>query len=149
MGSPHPETLALEANGDIITFTDDDALPFPEWLEEIVKTFTGGDSIIGVTGLALPLWQEESMNWFPEEFYWMIGCTAFSKLTEVEEVRNAWGANMSFTKEAFISCLLKCYLQALNCKRVFSSHIDVTPYRADSVACYSHTLQKSVWVSLN
>ncbi len=102
--SPSRNLGIKEAKGDIITFTDDDALPFPEWLEEIVKTFAGDDSVISVTGLALPLWQEESMNWFPEEFYWVIGCTAFSKLTEVEEVRNAWGANMSFAKEAFALC---------------------------------------------
>ena len=31
----------------------------------------------------------------------MIGCTAFSGLTEMADVRNVWGANMSFAKEAF------------------------------------------------
>jgi GT2 family glycosyltransferase len=89
------------AQGDIITFLDDDAIPFPDWLANIVKTFLADDSIIGVTGVASPLWRDEALTWFPEEFYWMIGCTAWSNLTETTEVRNVWGANMSFTRDAF------------------------------------------------
>ena len=88
------------AKGDIITFLDDDAIPFPEWLSNIVNTFTEDASVIGVTGVASPLWRDEALAWFPEEFYWMIGCTAWSHLTEITEVRNLWGANMSFTREA-------------------------------------------------
>ena len=90
-----------EAKGYIITFLDDDAIPFPEWLSTIVNTFTEDGSVIGVTGVASPLWKDEALTWFPEELYWMIGCTAWSNLTEITEVRNVWGANMSFTREAF------------------------------------------------
>ena len=90
-----------KARGEIITFIDDDALPFPEWLEEIVKTFAGEDSVLGVTGFAFPLWEDESLKWFPEEFYWIIGCSAWCELTKMKEVRNVWGANMSFAKEDF------------------------------------------------
>ncbi len=99
--SPARNLGIKKARGDIIAFIDDDALPFPEWLEEIVKTFAGEDSIIGVTGFAFPLWKDESLKWFPEEFYWIFGCSAWCGLTEMKEVRNAWGANMSFAKEAF------------------------------------------------
>lgn len=88
------------AKGDIITFLDDDAIPFPDWLANIVKTFSEDNSVIGVTGVASPLWRDEAPTWFPEEFYWMIGCTAWSHLTETTEVRNVWGANMSFTRGA-------------------------------------------------
>ncbi len=101
--SPARNMGIKEAQGDIVAFIDDDALPFPDWLEEIVRTFTEEDSVVGVTGFALPMWEAESMNWFPEEFYWIFGCSAFSGLTEMKEVRNAWGANMSFVKEAFAS----------------------------------------------
>ena len=31
----------------------------------------------------------------------MIGCTSWSEFDDVREVRNAWGANMAFTREAF------------------------------------------------
>lgn len=94
----------LNAKGDIIGFVDDDVVLFPNWAEEVVKSFDD-DSIIGVTGPALPLWEDEkSMSWFPEEFYWIISCTAWFDCNEKREVRNAWGMNMAFKKEAFELC---------------------------------------------
>jgi len=93
-----------EAKGDIIAFVDDDALPFPDWAEEMVKTYNDG-SIIGVTGPAFPLWEDESVaSWFPEEFYWIFSCTAWCDLKGLQEVRNVWGMNMSFKREAFERC---------------------------------------------
>lgn len=88
------------AQGDIIAFIDDDALPFPDWAEEMVRTYEG-DSVMAVTGPALPLWEDESMAWLPDEFYWLIGCTAWCDWDEQREVRNIWGMNMSFRREAF------------------------------------------------
>ncbi|MFC1904349.1 glycosyltransferase family 2 protein [Chloroflexota bacterium] len=93
------------AKGSIISFIDDDALPFPDWAEKMVKTYDN-DSIIGVTGPAFPLWEEESMAWFPEEFHWLISCTAWADWSELTEVRNVWGMNMSFRREAFEQCRL-------------------------------------------
>ena len=89
-----------EAKGDIIAFVDDDVVLFQNWAKEMMKAYED-DSIIGVTGPALPLWENESMSWFPEEFFWIISCTAWSGWKRVIEVRNAWGMNMSFRKEAF------------------------------------------------
>ena len=43
------------STGDIIGFTDDDALLFPDWAEQIVKALED-DQAIGVTGSAFPLW---------------------------------------------------------------------------------------------
>lgn len=92
-----------EAKGDIIAFVDDDVVLFPEWAEELVRAYDDGN-IIGVTGPALPLWEDKSMAWFPKEFYWIISCTAWCNWSEVTEVRNAWGMNMSFRAEAFQEC---------------------------------------------
>lgn len=92
-----------EAKGHIIAFIDDDALPFRDWAEEMVKTYED-DSVIGATGPALPLWEDKSMTWFPQEFYWIIGCTAWYASSEtkgITPVRNVWGMNMSFRREAF------------------------------------------------
>ncbi|HEY40753.1 MAG TPA: glycosyltransferase [Dehalococcoidia bacterium] len=89
-----------QAKGDIIAFVDDDTVLFDNWAEQVVMAYAD-DSIIGVTGPALPLWEDESMSWFPEELYWVISCTAWSGWNEVREVRNAWGMNMSFRREAF------------------------------------------------
>jgi GT2 family glycosyltransferase len=93
--------LALaHAKGEIIGFLDDDVLLFPEWAEETVKTFDDS-SFVGATGPALPLWEDSRMHWLPEEFYWLISCTAWTGWQEMTEARSAWGANMSFRREAF------------------------------------------------
>lgn len=88
------------AKGDIIAFIDDDALPFPDWAEVILKTYTEDSSVIGVTGPILPLWEEESMKWFPREFYWIFSCTYWD-MTAITEVRSGYGTNLSFRREAF------------------------------------------------
>jgi len=98
--SPARNLGVKHSSGDIIAFVDDDVVLFPDWAEEMVKTYHD-DSIIGVTGPAFPLWEDESMSWLPEEFYWIISCTAFLGLNEFKPVRCAGGMNMSFRKEAF------------------------------------------------
>lgn len=89
------------ARGDIVAFTDDDAVLFPNWAEEVVLTFKKDNRIIGVTGPVLPLWEDPSLDWFPEEFYWMIGCSGWTGLKVFCETDYAWGVNMSFRREAF------------------------------------------------
>jgi glycosyltransferase involved in cell wall biosynthesis len=86
--------------GDIISFTDDDALLFPDWAEQTVKALEN-DQAIGVTGSAIPLWEDESLKWLPEEFYWLVSCIAWTGWTETRVVRGAFGANMAFRREAF------------------------------------------------
>ena len=81
-----------ESNGNIIAFIDDDAFPCPEY---------GDDSIIGVTGPSIPLWENDNLAWVPEEFYWIIGASGYKEWTENREVRNVSGTNMSFKREAF------------------------------------------------
>ncbi|MCJ7645815.1 glycosyltransferase [bacterium] len=92
-----------EAQGDIVAFVDDDVVLFPDWAEEMVKTYED-EAIIGVTGPGFPLWEDESMSWLPEEFYWLISCAAFTGWSKLKAVRSAWGMNMSFRKEAFDYC---------------------------------------------
>jgi glycosyltransferase involved in cell wall biosynthesis len=94
-------TGVRHARGDIIAFIDDDAVPSTTWAEEIVKTFVEHTDIIGVSGPVLPLFEDPSLKWFPEEFYWMIGCTAWKGLKEKADLEYAWGVNMAFRKEAF------------------------------------------------
>ena len=103
-GSYPSRNLAIgQAKGDIIAFVDDDALLFPDWVEETVKTYAQDSSVIGVTGPILPLWEEESMSWFPRELYWIFSCTYWD-VAEKTEVRNGYCTNLSFRREAFSSC---------------------------------------------
>jgi len=93
----------MQACGNILAFVDDDALLFPHWAEEIVKTYEEDGSIIGIAGPILPLWQDEPKDWFPREFYWIFSCTYWD-WTEKVEVRNGYLTNMSFRREAFDLC---------------------------------------------
>jgi len=91
-----------KSRGDIIAFIDDDAVLFPNWAEELLKTFNLHDTVVGVTGPALPLWKDGSLSWFPKEFYWIIGCSEWKELeNSVCEVEYAWGVNMAFRKSVF------------------------------------------------
>jgi glycosyltransferase involved in cell wall biosynthesis len=103
-GSYPSRNLAIgEARGDIIAFVDDDALPFPNWVEQTVKVYDEDSSVAGVTGPILPLWQDKSMKWFPRELYWIFSCT-YREVAGRTEVRNGFCTNLSFRREAFDSC---------------------------------------------
>ncbi len=90
----------VSAKGGIIAFVDDDAVLFPEWAEEMIKSYED-ETIIGVTGPALPLWEDPSMAWFPEEFHWIVSCTSWFECSEISDVRNVWLENASFRRQAF------------------------------------------------
>ena len=103
-GSYSSRNLGIKhAQGDILAFIDDDALLVPDWAEETAKTYAVDSSIIGLTGPILPLWERESMAWFPKELYWIFSCTYWD-WTEKTQVRNGYGTNISFRREAFDSC---------------------------------------------
>jgi glucosyl-dolichyl phosphate glucuronosyltransferase len=103
-GLSSARNLGIEqADGEIIAFVDDDALLLPGWAEETAKTYAADASIIGLTGPILPLWEDESTAWFPREFYWIFSCTYWD-WTEPTEVRNGYGTNISFLREAFNRC---------------------------------------------
>jgi len=103
-GSYQSRNLGIgQARGEIIAFIDDDALPFPNWAEETARTYAEDSSIIGLTGPILPLWELDSIAWFPIEFYWIFSCTYWD-WTDKREVRNGYCTNLSFRREAFDSC---------------------------------------------
>lgn len=105
MGASSARNIGIEhARGDILAFVDDDVVLFPNWAEELVKTYIQDDSIIGVTGPAFPLWEGVPVKWFPEEFYWIIGSSNWCNWSHITEVRNCWGMNMSFKRRGIDLC---------------------------------------------
>lgn len=88
------------ANGDIIAFVDDDAVLTDKWAEAVVDSFNDSN-VIGATGPAIPLWEDKNMEWLPREFWWLTACTGWFDTSQKHLVRNAWGMNMAFRKEAF------------------------------------------------
>jgi len=89
------------ASGDIIALTDDDAKPKEDWVESLVDMYKKYDAI-AAGGRIDPDWVSGKADYIPEEFYWLIGATHRGFADEEGEVRNTFGANLSFTKEAFM-----------------------------------------------
>ena len=95
--------LGIErATGDIIAFLDDDAVPFPDWAQELVNTYLSHPEAVGVTGPAVPAWQGPNLEWLPTEFHWLVSSTGWfpeRKDDEVRVVRNGWGMNLSMRRD--------------------------------------------------
>jgi hypothetical protein len=47
------------------------------------------------------MWLGSHPAWFPEEFYWVVGCTYLGMPNASAPVRNLLGCNMSFRREVF------------------------------------------------
>lgn len=85
------------ATGAIVAFTDDDAIPDPDWIEQLLHGYTS-DQIAGVGGTIEPLWEGGRPAWFPSEFDWVVGCTYRGMPTHDAPIRNLIGCNMSFRR---------------------------------------------------
>jgi GT2 family glycosyltransferase len=88
------------ASGDVIAFIDDDAIADEQWLENLVVNYDDA-SVSGVGGLITPLWKGKQPIWFPEELFWIVGCSYKGLPEEKSVVRNLIGCNMSFRKSVF------------------------------------------------
>jgi glucosyl-dolichyl phosphate glucuronosyltransferase len=88
------------ATGDVIAFLDDDAVATSDWLARLLAGYWD-ESILGVGGAILPLWEGTQPAWFPQEFLWVIGCTYRGMPQRAARVRNLIGTNMSFRRSVF------------------------------------------------
>lgn len=89
------------AQGDVVTFFDDDALADKEWIACLVETYNQTGAV-AVGGKILPIWLSGKPDYLPEELYWLVGITHRGFAEEkVTEVRDTFGPNMSFRKEVF------------------------------------------------
>jgi glycosyltransferase involved in cell wall biosynthesis len=87
------------ASGDVVAFLDDDAVASPKWLELFAEAYRA-DDVLGVGGAIEPDWEHGRPRWYPREFDWTLGCSYVGLPTEVHEVRNLIGCNMSFRRDA-------------------------------------------------
>jgi O-antigen biosynthesis protein len=85
------------AHGDIVAFLDDDAYAEPQWLENLVRPFED-QRVAGVGGWATPHWPGEEPRWFPETFYWVLGCSYAGLPPDLMKIRNPIGSNMALRK---------------------------------------------------
>jgi glycosyltransferase involved in cell wall biosynthesis len=93
---------AEQASGKVVAMIDDDATAEPDWVENLVDIYRQTDAI-AVGGHVAPDWMTEKPDFFPEEFYWLVGCDEREFAEHMEEVRNTYGSNISFKRDVFLS----------------------------------------------
>lgn len=95
---------AEAATGDIVVFTDDDVLAQEGWLSALLDVYRSQDAV-GVGGHVVPIWPAGNPGFLPPEFYWLVGVTHPNFVEEdgVQPVRNTFGCNISFRRDAFLA----------------------------------------------
>lgn len=95
---------ARAASGDIVVFTDDDVVVRSGWIEALVAVYEA-ETPTGVGGHVEPIWPGDTPGHLPPEFYWLVGVThpGFVETAETQRVRNTFGCNISFDREAFLA----------------------------------------------
>ncbi len=88
------------ACGTYIACLDDDATAEPGWLETLSMCCTD-PMVLGAGGTVKPQWEGTPPRWFPEEFYWVLGCSYQTVPTHPVEVRNLWAGCMCVRREVF------------------------------------------------
>jgi glucosyl-dolichyl phosphate glucuronosyltransferase len=88
------------AQGTFIAFLDDDAIAEPDWLERLTTSCNKPD-VLGVGGAVEPLWVGKHPEWFPKEFYWVVGCSYQGLPNVLTAVRNPYGGCTCIKREVF------------------------------------------------
>jgi len=102
-GISYSRTKGTElASGEVVAFIDDDATANPDWIQRLIDVYESTDAI-AVGGDVRPDWQTEKPDFFPAEFYWLVGCVEPGFADDGEEVRNTYGSNISYRREAFLA----------------------------------------------
>jgi len=89
------------ASGEIVAFIDDDGVAEPDWIEHHVATYEETEAV-AVGGYVAPEWVTSKPVFFPEEFYWLVGCTERGFAEDGEEIRNGYGSNVSYRRSVFL-----------------------------------------------
>jgi len=89
------------ASGEIVAFIDDDGVAEPDWIEHHVAVYEETEAV-AVGGYVAPEWVGEKPAFFPEEFYWLVGCTERGFAEDGEEIRNGYGSNVSYRRSVFL-----------------------------------------------
>ncbi len=101
-GISYSRTKGAElASGEIVAFIDDDGVAEEDWIETHVEAYRDTDAV-AVAGYVAPNWVSEKPAFFPEEFYWLVGCTERGFAEDGEEIRNGYGSNVSYKRDVFL-----------------------------------------------
>ncbi|MFC7129444.1 glucosyl-dolichyl phosphate glucuronosyltransferase [Haloferax chudinovii] len=102
-GISYSRTKGAEiASGEIVAMIDDDATAEPDWIEKLIQTYEETPEAVAVGGHVVPDWVAQKPDFFPEEFYWLVGCDERGFGEHMEEIRNTYGSNISFKRDIFL-----------------------------------------------
>ncbi len=88
------------AQGSLVAFLDDDAMAEPDWLARLCRCCED-PQVMGTGGTVEPYWLSKQPGWFPEEFYWTLGCTYQQRPEQPIIVRNPFGGCTCYRRELF------------------------------------------------
>ena len=102
---------AIEAKGEILTFTDDDIFADPRWLEAIAECFQEPEIVL-VGGKILPKWEGLAPEWInifqkKSEYGWHNGYLSlldFGDHPSEVPAKYIWGCNFSIRKSVLFEC---------------------------------------------
>lgn len=95
-------TGVARSTGDVVAFLDDDAFADSQWLERLTAPMAD-PQIAGAGGWIVPEWESGSAPWFPETFYWILGCSYAGLPLDKATIRNPIGASMAMRRKVFSS----------------------------------------------
>jgi GT2 family glycosyltransferase len=90
------------STGDVIAFLDDDAYADTTWLEHMLQPFDYAN-VAGVGGWIEPHFDGDIPAWFPQTFYWILGCSYSGLPASGSDIRNPIGASMAMRRAVFES----------------------------------------------
>jgi GT2 family glycosyltransferase len=88
------------AQGTLVAFLDDDAMAEPDWLARLCHCCEE-PQVMGTGGTVEPYWLSKRPKWFPEEFFWTLGCTYQERPEKPIVVRNPFGGCTCYRRELF------------------------------------------------
>lgn len=92
-------TGVAATTAELALFIDDDALPQPDWLEELVNPFADPETA-AAGGRIDPGWPDRRPVWFPPHLDWTIGCSIPTLPADGGPIRNMYGASAAFRRSA-------------------------------------------------
>jgi glycosyltransferase involved in cell wall biosynthesis len=93
-------TGIASSSSEVVAFLDDDAYAQSDWLEKLMGPLAD-PKVAGVGGWILPDWPDGAPAWFPETFYWVLGCSYEGQAPGGDRLRNPIGANMALRRRVF------------------------------------------------
>ena len=88
------------ARGSVIAFFDDDVIAEPDCLRWFHQCLAN-PNVAGVGGRPEPSWTGTRPEWFPREFYWVVGCSYKGLPERQARIRNPIGCCCCFRREVF------------------------------------------------